>query len=122
MSVAYADFLQRRNAAAPDRGFDADAISERLYPFQRDTVAWAIKKGRAAIFADCGLGKTPMQLEWARLVTEQTGGDVLILAPLAVAAQTVREGAKFGIDAVHARDRSELAAGCRAIGACGWND
>lgn len=109
VSTTYADFIARRNAAAPDRGFDPDSVSALLYPFQQDTVTWATRKGRAAIFADCGLGKTPMQLEWARLVTEHTGGDVLILAPLAVAAQTVREGDKFGIAATHARERSQLA-------------
>ena len=64
-----------------------------LFDFQRDIVRWALRRGRAAIFADCGLGKTPMQLEWARHIP----GRVLILAPLAVSAQTVREAAKFGI-------------------------
>jgi superfamily II DNA or RNA helicase len=68
-----------------------------LYDFQKDIVRWALAKGRAAIFADCGLGKTPMQLEWAHKVCEHKDGRVLILAPLAVASQTVREGKKFGI-------------------------
>lgn len=107
--LSYEDFLTRRRDATHDHGFEADSVSDLLYPFQRDVVGWAARKGRAAIFADCGLGKTPMQLEWARLVGEQTGGDVLILAPLAVAAQTVREGAKFGIDVTHARDTREVA-------------
>jgi superfamily II DNA or RNA helicase len=65
-----------------------------LFPFQADIVRWALRRGRAAIFADCGMGKTAMQLEWAR----QVPGRVLIAAPLAVSTQTVREGVKFGID------------------------
>lgn len=72
-------------------------ISEKLYGFQRDIVRWALAKGRAAIFADCGLGKTAMQLEWANQVCKYTHGNVLVLAPLAVSAQTASEGMKFGI-------------------------
>jgi superfamily II DNA or RNA helicase len=104
---AYADFLTRKRSLAGDVGFEVE-VSEQLYGFQREIVRFAARKGRAAIFADCGLGKTPMQLEWARLVREQTSGNVLILAPLAVAAQTVREGAKFGIEAVQAREAHEI--------------
>jgi hypothetical protein len=102
--VDYADFLERKRSGAHDAGFDADDLHDELYPFQRDIVEFAARKGRSAVFADCGLGKTPMQLEWARLVTEHTGRGVLILAPLAVAAQTEREGAKFGIAVKHARE------------------
>lgn len=68
-----------------------------LFPFQSDIVKWALRKGRSAVFADCGLGKTAIQLEWSQKVVEQTGGNVLILAPLAVSEQTVNEGQKFGI-------------------------
>ena len=71
--------------------------------FQRDIVTWSSRRGRAAIFADCGMGKTVMQLEWARQVCAHTGGRVLILAPLAVATQTVEEGQKFGIEARYLR-------------------
>lgn len=81
-------------------------ISTALFPFQRDVVSWALAQGRAAIYADCGLGKTPMQLEWARHVADAVGR-VLILAPLAVAQQTVREGAKFGINVTYARSGAE---------------
>ncbi len=105
--LPYADFLERKARRANDFGFSGE-VSDRLYPFQREIVEYATAKGRAAIFADCGLGKTPMQLEWARLVNEHSGGDVLILAPLAVAAQTVREGAKFGIEAVQAREANQI--------------
>lgn len=76
----------------------ADDLNLKLYQFQRDIVRWALAKGRAAIFADCGLGKTPMQLEWASQVCKHMGGSVLILAPLAVSAQTVAEGIKFGVE------------------------
>jgi len=75
-----------------------------LFDFQRDIVKWALRRGRAAIFADCGLGKTPMQLEWANHIP----GNVLILAPLAVSAQTVREGEKFGIPITKARHQDEV--------------
>lgn len=103
----YAAFLERRRGPDREHGFEPASVSDALYPFQREVVSWATRKGRAAIFADCGLGKTPMQLEWARLVAGQTGGDVLILAPLAVAAQTIREGDKFGIEVTHGRDGNE---------------
>jgi DNA modification methylase/superfamily II DNA or RNA helicase len=78
---------------------EPDAIHESLFPFQRDLVRWAIRKGRAAIFADTGLGKTRMQIEWARL----TGERALIVAPLAVAQQTVREASEIGVEVVYAR-------------------
>lgn len=104
---SYAEFLEDKRSTVRDAGFPVDAVSDLLYPFQQQTVRWAIRKGRAAIFADCGLGKTPMQLEWGRLVHEHTGGDVLILAPLAVAAQTIREGRKFGIAVTHGRQGDE---------------
>lgn len=70
-----------------------------LYDFQKDIVRWALKKGKADIFADCGLGKTPMQLSWAYQVHKHTGGMVLILAPLAVGEQTKREANKFDYEA-----------------------
>ena len=99
----YQDFLSGKEIEDAPTGFEPGEISPKLYPFQRAIVEWACRRGRAAIFADCGLGKTPMQLEWARLVP----GRVLILAPLAVAPQTVREGAKFDIDVTHARENGE---------------
>ena len=68
-----------------------------LYDFQQAITKWAIRKGRAAIFADCGLGKTPIQLEWSRQVFNKTNKPILILAPLAVSQQTKREGDKFNI-------------------------
>lgn len=89
----------------------ADDLNPKLYKFQRDIVRWALAKGRAAIFADCGLGKTPMQLEWAAQVHKRMGGYVLILAPLAVSSQTVAEGIKFGVDVTLCEKAEDLKPG-----------
>lgn len=86
-------------------------LNPMLYDFQRDIVHWALIKGRAAIFADCGLGKTPMQLEWAHRVNLHTGEPVLILAPLAVAAQTKAEGDKFGIPVTICESQADVTDG-----------
>lgn len=95
----YDDFIASKALATPSAGIDEPpALSDALFPFQRDIVRWALQRGRAAIFADTGLGKTRMQLEWAKHVHEHTDGRVLILAPLAVAAQTVREGKSCGVE------------------------
>lgn len=97
--TAYRDFISTKAIVQESAGItvDKETLNPMLYDFQKDIVRWALAKGKAAIFADCGLGKTPMQLEWARKVCETTGGNVLVLAPLAVASQTVHEGQKFGI-------------------------
>lgn len=87
----YQEFLNRKKVIDPNTGHEPKEISGILFDFQKDIVRWALRRGRAAIFADCGLGKTMMQLEWAQHVVNQTDGDVLILAPLAVSAQTHRE-------------------------------
>lgn len=101
----YAEFLSSKTQSFEPVGLKDDVlINPQLFPFQRDIVRWALRRGRAAIFADCGLGKTPMQLEWARHIP----GEVLILAPLAVAAQTVREGAKFGVPVTYARKPEDI--------------
>lgn len=109
----YQDFLKRKTLIAPAVGISVDKedINPQLFDFQRDIVRWALRKGRAAIFAGCGLGKTPMQLEWARHVHNQTHGDVLILAPLAVASQTVQEGRKFGIKVHLCRKQADIKPG-----------
>ena len=93
----YESFLGSKAQVSTDDGFDPLFVPEDLFPFQRDLLKWAVRKGRGAVFADCGLGKTFLQLAWAQNVVMKTGGRVLVLAPLAVAAQTVDEGAKFGI-------------------------
>lgn len=96
----YEELIESKRIRHTPTGFDVDTdtLNRQLFDWQKRVVAWALKRGRAAIFADCGLGKTAMQLEWARQVHEQTDRPVLVLAPLAVAAQTQREGEKFGID------------------------
>ena len=93
----YEEFLKNKEIMDARSGFDPGPINPMLYDFQAAITRWALRRGRAAIFCDCGLGKTPMQLEWARHVSEHTGNAVLILAPLAVSNQTQREGVKFGI-------------------------
>lgn len=80
-------------------GFKPTFIPDWLFPFQKDLTTWATEKGKGAMFADTGLGKTPMQLVWAQNVIEHTNKSVLILAPLAVTEQTIRESKKFSIDA-----------------------
>lgn len=108
----YLDFVRSKLRTEVPSGFDSvPPLNTKLFPFQRDVVEWALRRGRAAIFADCGLGKTAMQLEWAHRVHEHTGGNVLVLAPLAVAPQTCREGEKFGIGVTYAHDQSEVATG-----------
>ena len=105
----YGKFLNGKQDLGDACGFPPLEIPEFLFPFQRSLVEWAIRKGRAAIFADCGLGKTPMQLVWADNVVRHTGNPVLILTPLAVAGQTVREADKFGLMAAQSRDGSMTA-------------
>jgi superfamily II DNA or RNA helicase len=105
--TTYQDFLASKRIAVGSHGptIEPDAIHPMLFDFQRDLVRWAVRKGRAALWADTGLGKTFMQLEWARLIGERT----LILAPLAVAQQTIREAAKIGQTVVYARHQGEAA-------------
>ena len=104
----YQRFVNNKLRAHQAHGFSADAGGYALFGHQQVLVEWAARKGRCAVFADTGLGKTRIQLAWADLVAKQTGGKVLILAPLAVAAQTQREGAEMGIDVTHARDQSDI--------------
>jgi hypothetical protein len=103
-TVTYTDFLERKAQLPGGDGFDPVWTPDFLYPFQHALTEWATRQGRAAIFADCGLGKTPMQLVWAENVRRHTGRPVLILTPLAVSFQTEQEAAKFGIDAQVSRD------------------
>ena len=104
MYASYAEFLERKSQLDSGDGFAPLWMPDFLFDFQRHLVEWSLRKGRAAIFADCGLGKTPMQLVWAENVARKTGGRVLILTPLAVSSQTLREAAKFGIDVKRSQD------------------
>ena len=96
--MSYAEFLKQKREHLVDTGFVPDAadMHPALFPFQKQIVYWAIRKGRAAIFAECGLGKTLMQVCWANAVHRHTGGRVLIVAPLSVSEQTIGEAEKFG--------------------------
>jgi len=109
----YESFLESKKIIVQPSGFDVseDEINPKLFQFQRDIVRWALRKGRAAVFAGTGLGKTGMQLEWAKHIHKYTGGDVLILAPLAVSQQTVREGEKFGIEVHLCRKQADVKPG-----------
>lgn len=100
----YAQFLNRKTQSSRDSGFAPLVLPDFLFDFQKTLVEWALLKGRAAIFADCGLGKTPMQLVWANNVVRRENRSVLILTPLAVSQQTVREGEKFGIEVIRSSD------------------
>lgn len=96
----YLEFLEGKQKTHVLSGFDVNEneLNGYMFPFQKFIVKRALKAGKYAIFADCGLGKTLMQLEWANQVNKQTGKPVLILAPLAVSGQTIKEGEKFGIN------------------------
>jgi len=107
--ATYEQFLARKALTVVPTGIEdppnLDACD--LFPFQRDIVRWALRRGRAAIFADTGLGKSRMQIEWSRVVSDRERGPVLILAPLAVAAQTVREGERIGVGVTLCRDGAD---------------
>lgn len=102
----YRRFLESKITIAPRSGFEvgAQSIHAKLFPFQKDLVRWALRKGRAAIFADTGLGKTFMQLEFARLA----GGRSLIVAPLSIARQTVREAKRIDLEIHYTRSGADL--------------
>jgi len=100
----YDAFLDKKIHVGCDSGFEPTWIPDMLFGFQKSLSEWSIHKGRSSIFADCGLGKTPMQLVWAENVARHTEGRVLVLTPLAVSFQTVREGEKFGVEVTHRRE------------------
>lgn len=111
MSESYQEFLKSKTFQNQYYGFEPNEINPMLFDFQQAIVKWACKKGRACIFADCGLGKSPMQLEWAHQVHAHSGGDVLIVAPLAVAQQTQKEGLKFGVNVKVCREQADVEPG-----------
>lgn len=104
----YEAFLQAKAQMGTRDGFEPVWMPDFLFDFQQSLVEWAILKGKAAILADCGLGKSPMQLVWSENVVRFTNGRVLILTPLAVAAQTAREAEKFGIEVHRSADGRNL--------------
>lgn len=102
--MTYSDFIRSKSQEGCDGGFEPSFMPEFLFDFQRLLVEWSLRKGRAAIFADCGLGKTSMQLVWSQNVHRETEKPVLILTPLAVGAQTVAEAVRFGVEAARSKD------------------
>lgn len=107
----YQDFIQTKRAVCIPTGFDCADLGARLFDFQQAVDRWALKRGRAAIFGDTGVGKTPMQAVWAQKVHAHTGDNVLIAAPLCVAQQTVEEAAKFGVPIRYCRSQDEVQEG-----------
>ncbi len=95
----YFKYLNEKTHLHGDHGFDPTFMPDYLFDFQKYLVDWSVRKGRGAMFADCGMGKTLMQLVWAENIVRKTGGNVLILTPLAVSSQTEAEAHKFGIEA-----------------------
>lgn len=109
--MTYSDFIATKLVRTPPVGIDVVVESDGLFPFQRDLTQWALRRGRAAIFASTGLGKSRMQSVWADHVAKHTSLPVLILAPLAVASQTVEEGAKVGVTITLCREQSDVRPG-----------
>ena len=106
-TVAYETFLKSKVSRIKEIGFQVEEgeVNSLLFPWQNEIVRWACRLGKAALFEECGAGKTLQQLEWARLVSEHEGGKVLILAPLAVAHQTVAEGRKVDVAVKYCRSQ-----------------
>lgn len=102
----YYKFLDSKRQMSGEYGFSPVYMPDQAFDFQKSLIEWACVKGRSAIFADCGLGKSLMQLAWAQNVVQKTNKNVLILTPLAVSHQTVKEGAKFGIECAKSSDGS----------------
>jgi superfamily II DNA or RNA helicase len=116
--TAYSEFLASKQWTPLASGIDyePDQVSSALFDFQRHIVAWAVGRGRAAIWADTGLGKSRMQIEWLRAVINPGRGERgLILAPLGVAAQTVAEAAAIDVDVTYVHDQSEADAASSPI-------
>ena len=105
--MSYHDFIARKIRRAPATGMNPSPFTAPLFPFQNKITSWALRQGRAAIFADTGLGKTAMQLEWAHQVRRHTGRPVLGIAPLGVVAQTAEQARVFGVPHVHVIKNTE---------------
>ena len=109
--LGYQEFLKGKQRAFQPCGFETGALNPNLFDWQERITRWALRKGRAALFEDCGLGKTLQQLEWAHRVAQHTKRPLLIFAPLAVARQTKAEGSKFGIQVSIAHTQAEIQTG-----------
>ena len=104
----YEQFVKTKASTYTPAGFSPSYLPSHLFDFQSAIVEWACKRGRAAIFADTGLGKTAMQTAWAQLVAEETEGKILIVAPLCVAQQTVEEASRWGIEIQYCRSPEQI--------------
>lgn len=115
--IDYDHFILSKSKKAQEYGFEPSEIKSPLFPWQKQVVEWAVRKGRAALFEECGLGKTLQQLEWARQIVEFTGLPVIILTPLAVASQTHAEAARFGYESrvLGANIESDISGGLSGI-------
>jgi len=111
MVADYQAFLDTKRLIVRPSGFEQDAVSADLFDYQQVVTRWALRKGKACLFLDTGLGKSACFLEWGRRVYEHTGRDVLILAPLAVSHQIAREGEKFGMRVTVCRDHADVQPG-----------
>jgi hypothetical protein len=100
----YREFIAKKSQLGGSQGFEPTFLPDALFDFQRYLTEWLCRRGRGAALAACGLGKTLVQLCWAENVARRTGRPVLVLTPLAVSAQTVREGEKFGVECRVSRD------------------
>lgn len=109
--MSYHDFLRKKLITSPPSGFECNDFPDMMYPYQKDLTRWACKRGKASLFCMTGTGKTIMQCAWAEAVVNHTRGKVLILAPLAVSHQTVREAAKFGINVNLCRSQDDVKSG-----------
>ena len=107
VNMDYTDFLKQKAIILPPTGIEPPKLSNDLFDFQRDIVSWALRRGRAAVFAGTGLGKSFQELSWANAIWESEKKRTLIFTPLAVAAQMKREAVKFGIDCAHVHSQDE---------------
>lgn len=112
-NIEYLDFLKQKEIIDMQSGFkiSINKLNKKLFDFQKEIVKWAIQRGRSAIFAGCGLGKSPMQLSWANQVSKHEDSPILILAPLAVSQQTKGEGNKFHIKVNICKDQNDVKSG-----------
>lgn len=113
--MGYADFVKSKFRNAPHAGIGAEPLDYGMFPHQKDLVRFALRRGRAAVFADTGLGKMVIELAWADTIHRHTGRDVLILTPLAVAQQMVAEGERIGVNVAHVRNDSEIRSGVNVL-------
>lgn len=110
----YHEFIERKSQIGQNAGFEPTFVPDSLFDFQRHIVEWSVRKGRCLVAADCGMGKTLMQLAWAQNVVEKTNKPVMLATPIAVGPQTVKEAERFGISAKRTRD------GLMTDEACVW--